>query len=337
MAEKNTYEGLMSDLKQRKFKPMYLLMGEEPYYIDKVTQMIEENVLTPEERDFNQTVLYGIDTNAAQIVDMARRYPMMAQYQVVIVKEAQNLRGWEKMIPYFQKPMPTTILVFCYKHGTLDSRKKFTKELERNAVVFNSPKKRDYEIPAFIDKYLKTKNATIDPKAKQMVADAVGNDLSRLASELDKTLISVDDSRKVTPEIVESKIGISKDYNFFELRDAIIRRDVLKANRIVKYIDNNPKTTSLYAFLPQLFTFFQNLMVAHYTADKSERGLAAALNFKTAWMAKDYVTAVNNISGVKTMQIIHQIRVTDAKSKGIGNPNTTPGDLLKELVYFILH
>ena len=169
-----------------------------------------------------------------------------------------------------------------------------------------------------------------------MVADAVGNDLSRLASELDKTLISIGDSRVVTPEIVESKIGISKDYNFFELRDAIVRRDVLKANKIVKYIDSNPKTTSLYAFLPGLFTFFQNLMIAHYT-DKSEKGIAAALNFKSTYPAKDYVAALRSFNGMKTMQIIHQIRVTDAKSKGINNPNTTPGDLLKELVYFILH
>ena len=295
MAGKISYEALVSDLKQRKFMPLYLLMGEEPYYIDKVTQIIEETVLTPEERDFNQTVLYGLDANAAQIADMAKRFPMMAQYQVIIVKEAQNLKGWDRLTHYFEHPSPTTI-----------------------------------------EKYLKEKNVSIDAKAKQMVADAVGNDLSRLASELDKTLISIGDSRVVTPEIVESKIGISKDYNFFELRDAIVRRDVLKANKIVKYIDSNPKTTSLYAFLPGLFTFFQNLMIAHYT-DKSEKGIAAALNFKSTYPAKDYVAALRSFNGMKTMQIIHQIRVTDAKSKGINNPNTTPGDLLKELVYFILH
>ena len=336
MAGKISYEALVSDLKQRKYMPLYLLMGEEPYYIDKVTQVIEETVLTPEERDFNQTVLYGLDANAAQIADMAKRFPMMAQYQVIIVKEAQNLKGWDRLTHYFEHPSPTTILVFCYKHGKLDARKNYTKELSSRGAVFNSEKKRDYEIPVFIEKYLKEKNVSIDAKAKQMVADAVGNDLSRLASELDKTLISIGDSRVVTPEIVESKIGISKDYNFFELRDAIVRRDVLKANKIVKYIDSNPKTTSLYAFLPGLFTFFQNLMIAHYT-DKSEKGIAAALNFKSTYPAKDYVAALRSFNGMKTMQIIHQIRVTDAKSKGINNPNTTPGDLLKELVYFILH
>ena len=337
MAEKITYESLMSEIKQRKFKPIYLLMGEEPYYIDKVTQFLEDNILTPEEKDFNQTVVYGIDSNAAQIADMARRFPMMAQYQVVIVKEAQNMKGWDRLIPYFQKPQPTTILVFCYKHGKPDSRKTFMKEMMKNAVVFDSVKKKDREIPVFVENYLKEKNATIDPKAKQMVADAVGNDLSRLASELDKTLIDIGDERKVTPEIVESKIGISKDYNAFELRDAIARKDVLKANRIVKYIDSNPKTASLYAFLPGLFNFFQNLMIVHHTADKSEKGVAAALNFKSTWPARDYLYALNSYSRTKTMEIIHQIRAVDAKSKGIDNPNTSPGDLLKELVYFILH
>ena len=337
MAEKITYESLMSEIKQRKFKPIYLLMGEEPYYIDKVTQFLEDNILTPEEKDFNQTVVYGIDSNAAQIADMARRFPMMAQYQVVIVKEAQNMKGWDRLIPYFQKPQPTTILVFCYKHGKPDSRKTFMKEMMKNAVVFDSVKKKDREIPVFVENYLKEKNATIDPKAKQMVADAVGNDLSRLASELDKTLIDIGDERKVTPEIVESKIGISKDYNAFELRDAIARKDVLKANKIVKYIDSNPKTASLYAFLPGLFNFFQNLMIVHHTADKSEKGVAAALNFKSTWPARDYLYALNSYSRTKTMEIIHQIRAVDARSKGIDNPNTSPGDLLKELVYFILH
>lgn len=336
MAGKTTYETLMADLKQRKFKPIYFIMGEEPYYIDKVTQYLENNVLTPEERDFNQTVVYGLDTNASQVADMAKRFPMMAQYQVVIVKEAQNMKGWDKLKYYFEKPSPSTILVISYK-GKLSNRLSFMKEAAAKGVVFDSAKKKDWEIPAFVEKYLKEKNATIQPKAKQMVADSVGNDLSRLASELDKTLIDIDDKRVVTPEIVESKIGISKDYNFFELRDAIIRRDVFKANRIVKYIDSNPKTASLYAFLPGLFKFFQDLMILHYADDKSERGVMAALNISSSFVAKNFITARNSFNGWKTMQIIHQIRVTDAKSKGIDNPNTTPGDLLKELVYFILH
>lgn len=336
MAGKSTYETLMADLKQRKFKPIYFIMGEEPYYIDKVTQFLENNVLTPEERDFNQTVVYGLDTNASQVADMAKRFPMMAQYQVVIVKEAQNMKGWDKLKNYFEKPSPSTILVISYK-GKLSNRLSFMKEAAAKGVIFDSAKKKDWEIPAFVEHYLKEKNATIEPKAKQMVADAVGNDLSRLASELDKTLIGIDEKRVVTPEIVESKIGISKDYNFFELRDAIIRRDVFKANRIVKYIDSNPKTVSLYSFLPPLFSFFQNLMIAHFSKDKSDRGVAEVLNLSSPWAAKDYVEALGKYNATKTMNIIKYIRKIDAKSKGIDNPNSTPGDLMKELIFYILH
>ena len=326
----------MDDLKAAKYAPVYILMGDEAYFIDQITDYIAQNALAEEERDFNQTVCFGADVTSGQVADMARRFPMMAERQVVIVKEAQNMKGWDKLKYYFEKPSPSTILVISYK-GKLSNRLSFMKEAAAKGVIFDSAKKKDWEIPAFVEHYLKEKNATIQPKAKQMVADAVGNDLSRLASELDKTLIDIDDKRVVTPEIVESKIGISKDYNFFELRDAIIRRDVFKANRIVKYIDSNPKTASLYAFLPGLFKFFQDLMILHYAADKSERGVMAALNTSSSFVVKNFITARDSFNGWKTMQIIHQIRVTDAKSKGIDNPNTTPGDLLKELVYFILH
>ncbi len=327
----------MADLKARRFKPVYILMGEEPYYIDRLTEYLENNVMPPEERDFNQTVVYGGDTNAAQVIDMAKRFPMMAEYQVVIVKEAQNVKGWDKLDTYLEKPLASTILVICYKNGSIDSRKKFMVKAAANGVVFKSEKLRDNVVPAFIEEYVKANNATIDNKAKLMIADFIGNDLARITSEIDKTLISLQgQDRKVTPEIVEKEIGISKEYNMFELRNALIDRDVVKANRIVKYIDNNPKTASLFSFLPGLFSFFQNLMVAHYT-DKTERGVMVALGYKSEWAVKDYMKALRSFNAYKTMQIIHQIRVTDAKSKGIDNPNTSPGDLLKELVFFILH
>ncbi len=338
MATKQTYDTIMADLKARRFKPVYILMGEEPYYIDRLTEYLENNVMPPEERDFNQTVVYGGDTNAAQVIDMAKRFPMMAEYQVVIVKEAQNVKGWDKLDTYLEKPLASTILVICYKNGSIDSRKKFMVKAAANGVVFKSEKLRDNVVPAFIEEYVKANNATIDNKAKLMIADFIGNDLARITSEIDKTLISLQgQDRKVTPEIVEKEIGISKEYNMFELRNALIDRDVVKANRIVKYIDSNPKTASLYAFLPGLFKFFQDLMILHYAADKSERGVMATLNTSSSFVAKNFITARNSFNGWKTMQIIHQIRVTDAKSKGIDNPNTTPGDLLKELVYFILH
>ena len=338
-AAKHTYDSIMRDLAARKYHPIYILMGDEPYYIDKVSDYIENNVLAPEERDFNQTVVYGLDTNAAQVIDMAKRFPMMAEHQVVIVKEAQNVKSWDRLDAYLEKPLMSTILVLCYKQGTIDARKKFMTKAAALGVVFKSEKMKDYLVPTFIDNYVKEKGATIEAKAKQMVANFIGNDLARVASEIDKTLISLpEDNRVVTSELVEQKIGISKDYNAFELKNALIERDVVKANRIVNYIDKNPKTASLYSFLPALFAFFQNLMVAHYAKDKSsERGVAMALGMKSEWAARDYVKAIKTYNAVKTMQIIHEIRETDAKSKGVGNPNTSPGDLLKQLVYFILH
>lgn len=337
MAAKQTVDTIMSDLKARRFKPIYILMGEEPYYIDKISDYIENNVMPPEERDFNQTVVYGVDTSAAQVVDMARRFPMMSEYQVVIVKEAQNIKNWDRLDSYLEKPLNTTILVICYKHGTMDARKKYMTKAAAVGVVFKSEKLRENAIPAFIDDYVRQQKATIEPKAKAMIADFIGADLSRITSEIDKVLVSLPEGeRKVTPETVEQKIGISKDYNMFELRDALINKDVLKANRIVKYLDSNPKSASLYAFLPGLFSFFQNLMVAHYT-DRTDRGVMLALGFKSEWAVKDYMKALRVFSAGKTMKIIQQIRETDAKSKGIDNPNTSPGDLLKQLVFFILH
>ena len=270
MATKQTVDTIMGDLRARRFKPIYILMGEEPYYIDMISDYIENNVMPPEERDFNQTVVYGVDTSAAQVVDMARRFPMMAEYQVVIVKEAQNIKNWDRLDSYLEKPLNTTILVICYKHGTLDARKKYLTKAAAVGVVFKSEKLRENAIPAFIDEYVKTCKATIDQKAKAMIADFIGSDLSRITSEIDKVLVSMPEGeRKLTPEVVEQKIGISKDYNMFELRDALINRDVLKANRIVKYLDSNPKAASLYAFLPGLFSFFQNLMVAYYCPQKT--------------------------------------------------------------------
>jgi len=337
MAAKQTFDTIMGDLKARKFKPIYVLMGEEPYYIDKVSDYLEGNVLRPEERDFNQTVVYGIETNAAQVVDMAKRFPMMAEYQVVIVKEAQNIKNWDKLDSYLEKPLNSTILVICYKHGSIDARKKFMSKAAAVGVVFKSEKMRENAVPAFIEEYVGGKGAAIDNKAKLMIADFIGNDLARVTSEIDKVLISLPEGeRNITPDVVEQKIGISKEYNMFELRDALINKDVLKANRIVKYLDNNPKTASLYSFLPGLFSFFQNLMIAHYT-DRTSRGVMQALGLKSEYAVKDYLKALQTFNAYKTMQIIHQIRVTDAKSKGIDNPNTSPGDLLKELVFFILH
>lgn len=338
-AKGTTYNTIMNSLKARKFAPVYILMGEESYYIDLIADYIAENVLTPDERDFNQTVVYGADTNAIQVADIARRYPMMAEYQVVIVKEAQSIKALEALEKYLINPVKSTILVWCHKNGSIDKRKKVVSLAEKVGVVFESTKMKDWQLNGFIENYLKEKNVSIDPKSAQLIADHIGADLHRLTSELNKLTLSMGEGdRTVTPELVESKIGVSKDFNSFELRNAIINRDVLKANRIVNYFDKNPKAGSLYSCLPMLFGYFQNLMIVHYAPAKStESDVAAALDMKSTWMAKDYLPGLRNYSARKTMEIVGKIREIDAKSKGLDNPNTSAEELLKELIFFILH
>ena len=334
-----TFQSIIHDLKSRKFSPIYVLMGDESYYIDQISDYVATHVLSPEERDFNQTVCFGSDVNTIQVTDMARRYPMMSEYQVIIVKEAQNIRSLDALEKYLKNPVKSTILVWCHKNGKIDARKKVVGLAQTVGVVFESQKLRDYQLPEFIQNYLKQKKVSIDPKSCQMIADHIGADLNRLTSELDKVLISLpSDNLRVTPEIVEEQIGVSKDFNAFELRNAIVQRDVFKANQIIKYFDNNPKAGSLYSFLPLLFSYFQNLMIAYYAPQKNtEQGIATALDLRSSWGAKDFLIGLKNYSARKTMDIISKIRDTDAKSKGLDNPNTGVGDLMKELIFFILH
>ena len=343
MAEKKatvTFDAIMRDLKSGKYAPVYILMGDESYYIDRITDYIAENVLEPDDRDFNQTVVFGADTTAAQVVDMAKGYPVMpASHRVVIVKEAQGLKSLDALERYFEKPLASTLLVIAYKNGTIDRRKKVVGKAEAVGVVFESKKKRDYELPTFIETYLKKNHVAIDPKSAAMIAEHIGADLSRLISELDKVMISLpDDNRRVTPDIVEREIGVSKEFNIFELRTAIIERNVFKANQIVKYFDKNPKAGSLFSCLPLLYTFFQNLMVAFYAPDKNnDNNLAAFLELKSVWALKDYRVGMRNFSAMKTLQILAKIRETDAKSKGLDSLNTSTDDLMRELIFFILH
>lgn len=334
-----TFETIMSDLKARNFSPIYLLMGEESYYIDKISDYIAENVLTPEEQDFNLNVCFGADVSAVQVTDMAKRFPMMAERQVVIVKEAQNIHSLDALEKYLKNPAKTTVLVWCHKNGKIDARKKVVGLAQANGVVFESRKIKEYQLAGFMQKYLVTKKIAIDPKAAQMIADHVGADLNRLTSELDKVALSLpENNKKITPEIVEKEIGVSKDFNTFELRDSIVHRNIFKANQIVNYFDKNPKAGSLYSFLPLLFSYFQNLMVVFYSPNnKTENGIAQVLDLKNTWGAKDYYIGMRNYTAQKTMNIISKIREVDAKSKGLNNPSTEAGDLMKELIFFILH
>lgn len=338
MAKETTYEEIARNLKNKIYSPVYFLMGEEDYYIDRISDYIMDTVLTETEKEFNLTLLYGSDTDIVSIINAARRYPMMSKYQVVIVREAQNLKNLDELIHYLQKPMSSTILVMCYKHGTLDRRKKITTELEKAGVLFESKKLKDTQLPGFISSYLKRKQVEIEPKASEMMAEFVGTDLNRMAGELEKLIITLPAGQKrITAEQIERNIGISKDYNNFELRNALIEKDVFKANQIVKYFEDNPKNNPLQVTLAVLFNFFSNLMLAYYAPDKSDQGIASQLGLRSPWQAKDYMAGMRKYTGVKVMQIIGAIRTCDAKSKGIDNPSTPDGELLRELVYFILH
>lgn len=339
-AKNVTFEGIMSDLKAGRYEPVYYLMGDESYYIDKISDYIAEHALQPEERDFNQTVMFGSDVTAAQVADAARRYPMMAERQVIIVKEAQNLKQTDQLEKYFKTPVKSTVLVLCHKNGSIDGRKReYVKTIKAAGVLFESKKLRDRDLPPFIEKYLKQREVSIDQKSMQLIADSIGADLSRLTSELDKVILALPATdRRVTPQVVEDQIGVSKDFNAFELRDAIVNRQVFKANQIIKYFDENPKAGSIYSFLPMLFNYFQNLMIAFYAPNnKSQESVAEWLELRSPWAAKDYMTGMRNYSGMKVMQIISKIREIDAKSKGLDNPNTPPGELMKELIFYILH
>lgn len=338
MAKEVTYEEIVRNLRNKVYAPVYFLMGEEDYYIDRISDYIIDTVLTDTEKEFNFTVLYGSDTDIATIINAAKRYPMMSKYQVVAVREAQALRNLDELVYYLQKPLESTILVMCYKHGALDRRKKLVAELEKAGVLFESKKLKDAQLPGFITSYLKRKQVEIEPKASEMMAEFVGTDLNRMAGELEKLVITLPTGqRRITPEQIERNIGISKDYNNFELRNALIEKDVLKANRIIKYFEENPKNNPLQVTLAVLFNFFANLMLVYYAPDKSDRGIAAHLGLRSPWQAKDYENAMKRYTGVKVMQIVGAIRQCDAKSKGVGNSSVSDGELLRELVYFILH
>lgn len=334
-----SYEMIMRDLRAGKFSPLYILMGDESYYIDKICDYIAENALQPEERDFNQDIVFGNDVTVNMVLDLAKGFPMMAARRVVIVKESQDLSHTELLEKYFEKPVKSTVLVFCHKNGSVDKRKKILSLAMANGVVFESNKKKDYELSPFIENYLKERGVAIEKKATMMMVENIGSDLHRLISELDKLQITLPaNDKRITPDIVEKQIGVSKDFNGFELRNAIISKDVYKANEIMKYFDSNPKAGSPYMLLPLIFNFFENLMLAYYCPNpRNERELAAFLGLKSLWGVRDYITGMRNFTGRKTMQIIDKIRETDAKIKGLDSKNTPSGDIMKELIFFILH
>lgn len=333
-----TYNDIIGELAQRQYRPVYYLMGEEPYYIDQIADYIAQNVLTDSEKEFNQTVMYGSDADVAAIINAARRYPMMSEHQVIIVKEAQNVKNMDELTFYLQKPLESTLLVICHKHGVLDRRKKLAAAVEKAGILFESKKLKEAQLPSFITAYMKRKGVDVEAKAAAMLSEFIGTELTKLAGELDKLLITLPSAQKrITPELVEKNIGISKDFNNFELRNALVEKDVYKANQIVKYFKENPKSNPVQVTLSLLFSFFSNLMLAYYAPEKTEQGIAAQLGLKSTWQSREYMTAMRKYSGVKVMQIIGDIRYCDAMSKGVGNSSVDAADLLRELVFKILH
>lgn len=348
-----TYEQILKELQNKVYKPVYFLSGEENYYIDALSDYIAENVLDENEREFNQSILYGKDVDMGTVLSEAKRFPMMASHQVVIVKEAQNIRDFSKeksdaepkkgkekpkdpFIAYLENPQTSTILVFCYKYKKLDKRTAVAKTIEKNGVFFESPKLYDNQVPGWITNYLKEKKYSINPKAAALLTEYLGNDLSKIANELQKLIINIPAGKEINTEHVQQNVGISKDYNVFELQKALGTKDVVKANRIINYFAANPKENPMVLILSNLFGFFSKMALYHSLPDKSKMAVASALKVNPFFVS-DYEVAARSYSLKKVVDIINYLRECDGKTKGIGNSSASDGDLMKELIFKILH
>ena len=341
---KKTYDQILAELRRESYDPVYLLCGEEPYYINRLGEYMEKYVLDETAKSFDQQVIYGKDiTDVGPIVNAARRFPMMGDRQVIVVKEAQMLKKWENFQFYWKNPQPSTILVICYK-GKPDKRTLAFKDIEKSCTVMESEPLRDREVNKWILDYIRQWNMTasatnqvkIDERVVQLLADSLGNDLTRITLELQKLVDGRPEGVNVIDaDLVQRNVGINKNYNIFELQEAFIKKDILKANRITQYFAAN-KEHAIQKELPMVFTFFSNLMIYHYLSDKSDRAVAQALGI-SPYFARNYAEAARIYSAGKVFRIIGYIRDTDARSKGFGGVNTDDGDLWKELIYKIMH
>ena len=344
------YEEVMIGLKQGKYAPAYMLCGKESYYIDKVADYIEQNVLDDMAREFDQTIIYGKDLSGGDVspvIGAARGFAMMGGYKVIIVKEARNIKKWDALAMYMDNPQPSTILVFCYKYGSPDKRLNLFKNWEKKGgVLMESEQLRDYQVEKWIRDYVAEWNEAmkregeeairIDEKVAKILADSIGNDLTQIVGALQKLIDGRPEGVKVIDAaLVERNIGISKDFNVFELQSALIAGDVVKANRITQYFASS-KDHPMVKELGILYGFFANLMIYHYLPDKSDRVAASALGV-SPFFVKDYAAAARRFSAGKTFAIIGYFRDTDARLKGINNPSAKDADLWKELIYKILH
>lgn len=331
------YNQIITDLKDKKYSPVYFFEGEEPFFMDRVSDYILENVLTEDEKGFNQTILYGKDLSIDSIMTASKRFPMMAERQVVVIREAQNIKNIEDLASYVEKPMQSTILVFNYKYKTIDKRKKLYKALQKNGVYLESKPLYENQIPLWISNYLKEKNLGIDPRAAQMIADFVGSDLQRIVNELEKVTISLVPGTSIMPNDVEKNIGISKDYNVFELQKALGNKDILKSNRIINYFIDNEKQNPFTLIIGNLVTFFRKILIYHSIENKNDRALVAQKLGVNPFFINDYTNAASKYSLDKAVNIISMMREYDLRSKGARGGTAGNGELLRELVFKILH
>ena len=333
------HQQILKELKEKEFHPIYFLHGKEPYFIDTISSYIEKNVLSEGEQAFNQSVFYGKDVDHMAVVDTARRFPMMASHQVVLLKEAQDMRNLANLLSYVETPMTSTILVICHKHKKLNLNSKFGKALKKNALVFESKPLYDNQIPAWISNYLKSHKLTITPKAGELIAENLGTDLSKIANELDKLALNLPPGTQVDDKAVEEHIGISKDYNVFELQRAIGLRDPLKAQRIVNYFTANPKKGPMPMLVGSLYNYFIKIYLFHAAKNLPEKELLTTLQLRSGFFLKEYRAAARNYSRSKTEHVITLLKEYDLKSKGVGYNNTgkPDGELMKEMVWRIMH
>jgi DNA polymerase III subunit delta len=331
------FETIIQNLKNKVYHPIYLLQGDEPYFIDQVSDYIEKNVLSEDEKSFNLTIFYGKDSDPVTIAESALRFPMMAQKQVVIVKEAQSLKNIEQLGGYAMKPSPSTILVLNYKYKTLDGRTRLLKNISKNGVVLTTKKIYDNQLPAWIENYLHNKNYTITPQAGQILTAHLGTDLSKVTNELDKLIIAIGDTGRITPEHIEKNIGFSKDYNIIELQNALGERNILKANQIINYFGANPTMHPMQKTVAGLFFYFSKLFSYHFLNDKSEKGFGKRYNLHP-FIAGKYVSAAKKYTPSKLYRIIGILREYDMKSKGVDSSGKVEQlELQKEMIYKILH
>lgn len=351
---------ILTDLKRKIFKPIYFLSGEEAYYIDMVSDYIEKNVLDESEQEFNQTILYGKEADMNTIISAAKRFPMMSEYQVIIVKEAQNLKELGKssgssdddddsdaptkkssgsanaLVAYLQQPQTSTILVFCYKYKTLDKRSTIYKSLQKNHVFLETKKLYDNKIPEWITEFVQEHKFKISPKASYLLAESLGNDLSKIANEVEKLFINLKEGEEITLELVQDNIGISKEFNVFELQDAIAKKDILKANRIINYFSANEKEHPAVMTLSSLYGYFTKVLLYHFAPDKSKFVVAQVLGVNP-FFVDGYVNAAKNYNTAKLKSIFSYLKEYDLKTKGVDNNGVNNGELMKELMFKILH